>query len=319
MQAIRVHEFGEPEVMHLENVTLPATDSDEILIEVKAVGVNPVDTYIRAGWYGDREFPFTPGIDAAGIVAQVGDKVQTITPRQRVFLCGSISGVYAEQVLCQQSQVYPLPDSITFEQGAALGIPYGTAYRGLFRRAWAKKGETVLIHGASGGVGIAAVQLAKTAGLKVIATAGSDKGKQLVAAQGADLVLDHHDSKHLDKAMEYTNGRGVDILLEMLANVNLGNDLPIIAKHGRVVIIGSRGTVEINPRDAMAKEVAILGTMFGLATPEEKEAAYEVIERGLKHGSFTPIIADNMPLADAPKAHHTIMESDHHGKIVLIP
>ena len=319
MKAIRVHEFGPPEVMILEEVTQPQPGQDEILIDVRAAGVNPVDTYIRSGRYGDRNFPFTPGLDAAGVVVEVGDTIEDFAPNQRVYICGSVTGTYAEQVLCKPSQVRLLPDSLSFEQGAALGVPYITAYRGLFQRARAERGETVLIHGASGGVGIAAVQLAKGAGLKVIGTAGSESGRKLVDDQGADLGLDHHDPEHFRKAMDFTEGRGVDVILEMLANVNLGNDLPIMAVHGRVVIIGSRGSVEINPRDAMAKEVAILGELMFHTTDEEKETAYRAIEQGLESGSCKPVIAERIPLLDPAKAHHMVMESDHFGKIVLIP
>lgn len=319
MKAICVYAFGQPEVMRIEDRILSAPGPEEILVEIRAVGVNPVDAYIRAGIYADRPFPFTPGIDAAGVIVQVGDNVNAFTVDQRVYVCGSITGTYAQQAVCSQSQVYALPDLISFEQGAALGIPYGTAYRGLFQRACATRGETVLVHGASGGVGIAAVQLAKSVGLNVIATAGSERGRQLVGEQGADLVLDHDAANHLDQAMEFTNGRGVDIVLEMLANVNLGIDLPIMAKHGRIVIIGSRGTVEINPRDAMIKEVAILGEMLAQATDDEKAQAHRHIGQGLQNGALSPVIAEKISLSEAAKAHHRIMGSDHHGKIILIP
>ncbi len=319
MDAIRVDEFGSPEVMYLGEVDLPTPGDGEMVIDVKAVGVNPVDTYIRAGWYGPKKFPFTPGFDAAGVVYQTGDNVSDVAVGDRVFVSGSRTGTYAQQTLCKASCVHTLPEGISFEQGAALGVPYKTAWRGLFQRGGAASGETVLIHGASGGVGIAAVQLAKAAGLTVIATAGSEEGRELAAEQGADCTLDHHDAGHFDKVMEYTEGRGVDVVLEMLANVNLANDLKIMAKHGRVVVIGSRGPIEIDPRDMMSREVSVLGVMSNLATKEENAAAWAGIDEGLKNGSLRPVIAETLLLVEAAKAHTAVMESAHLGKIILIP
>ncbi|MHC4553599.1 MAG: NADPH:quinone reductase [Planctomycetota bacterium] len=319
MKAICVHEFGDPDVMGLEEVDLPSPGDDEVIVDIKAVGVNPVDTYIRAGWYGPKKFPFTPGFDAAGVVAEIGSGVEPFSAGQRVYVSGAKTGTYAQQALCKSSCVHPLPEAVSFEQGAALGVPYSTAWRALFQRAGACKGETVLIHGASGGVGLAAVQLAKAAGLYVIATAGSDEGRQAAADCGAEHVLDHHDHRHYDKIMELTEARGVDVVLEMLANVNLGNVLTVTGKHGRVAVIGSRGTVEINPRDMMAHEVSVLGVMGNLATAEEKAAAFAGIEAGLQDGSLGPVIAMQLPLEQAPKAHVEVMESLHHGKIILIP
>ncbi|MHC4927561.1 MAG: NADPH:quinone reductase [Planctomycetota bacterium] len=319
MKAICVHEFGDPDVMGLEEVDLPSPGDDEVIVDIKAVGVNPVDTYIRAGWYGPKKFPFTPGFDAAGVAAEVGPGVEQFSAGQRVYVSGSKTGTYAQQALCKSSCVHPLPEAVSFEQGAALGVPYSTAWRALFQRAGACKGETVLIHGASGGVGLAAGQLAKAAGLYVIATAGSDEGRQAAADCGAEHVLDHHDHRHYDKIMELTEGRGVDVVLEMLANVNLGNVLTVTGKHGRVAVIGSRGTVEINPRDMMAHEVSVLGVMGNLATAEEKAAAFAGIEAGLQDGSLGPVIAMQLPLEQAAKAHLEVMESLHRGKIILIP
>lgn len=319
MKAIQIYEFGQPEVMHMEDIPSPVPAAGEILIDIKAVGVNPVDTYIRAGWYGPREFPFTPGFDAAGVVLKVGEAVLNITAGQRVYTSGSISGTYAQQCICRESQVHPLPENITFAQGAALGIPYGTAYRSLFQRADADAGKTVFIHGASGGVGLAAVQFARAAGMKIIATAGTEEGRQLLLQQGANLALDHHTPEHFDRVLEFTNGRGVDILLEMLANVNLGRDLTVMAPKGQIVVIGSRGTVEINPRDIMSRETTILGTMSGLATDAEKAQAYKAIETGLTDGTLCPVIAQEIPLCDAPKAHHEVIESTHKGKVLLLP
>lgn len=319
MKTIRIHAFGGPEAMQVEDVPPPEPGADEVVVDVKAVGVNPVDTYIRAGIYGPRKFPFTPGFDGAGIVRAVGDAVKSIAVGQRVFVAGSVSGTYAAQCLCKAVQVCGLPETVSFSQGAALGIPYGTAYRALFHQAHAAAGQTVFIHGGSGGVGLAAIQFAKAAGLTVIATAGSDDGRRLLLEQGADLALDHYASSHFDEALHFTEGRGVDLLLELTAHVNLGGDLKILAKNGRVIVIGSRDRIEIDPRDLMSREASIAGLLVLLATEAERVQAYAAIQTGLTEGTLNPVIAQELPLEQAAQAHHAIMESAHHGNIILLP
>jgi len=319
MKAIQVHEFGEPEVMKIQNVPSPQPGPGQVLVEVKAAGVNPVDTYIRAGIYGDRELPYTPGMDAAGIVRQVGSDVKDLAAGQRVFTAGAVSGTYAQECLCEASQVFDLPDNVSFAQGAAVGVPYGTAYRALFQRVNAASGQTVLIHGASGGVGLAAIQLARAAGLKIVATAGTEDGRQLVCRQGADLALDHHDPDHFQQALDFTGGQGVDVLLEMLANVNLGEDLKIMTLRGQVVVIGSRGPVQIDPRDTMARELSIKGMLLMKTPQAEKTQMYSGVIKGLADGTLNPVVDREFGLSEAPAAHHAIMESAHHGNLVLIP
>ena len=320
MKAIRVNEFGPPEVMHLEEVPDPSPGAGQVVVKVAAAGVNPVDTYIRSGVYRpDLKLPYTPGQDGAGVISAVGPDVSHRRVGQRVYVARSLSGTYAEQVLCQEFQTHPLPEGVGFGQGAAIGVPYGAAFRALFQRAHALAGETVLVHGASGGVGIAAVQLARAAGLTVIGTAGYKEGMALVEAQGAHHVLNHHVPGYLDKLSELTCGKGVDIVLEMLANVNLDKDLGIVATGGRIVVIGSRGRIEIDPRGAMAKEASILGmTMFN-ASEKELASMHAAFAAGLANATLRPVISREIPLTDAATAHHAVMEASTLGKIVLVP
>ena len=320
MKAIRVNEFGPPEVMHLEEVPDPSPGAGQVVVKVAAAGVNPVDTYIRSGVYRpDLKLPYTPGQDGAGVISAVGPDVSHRRVGQRVYVDRSLSGTYAEQVLCQEFQTHPLPEGTSFGQGAAIGVPYGAAFRALFQRAHALAGETVLVHGASGGVGIAAVQLARAAGLTVIGTAGYKEGMALVEAQGAHHVLNHHVPGYLDKLSELTCGKGVDIILEMLANVNLDKDLGLVATGGRIVVIGSRGRIEIDPRGAMAKEASILGmTMFN-ASEKELASMHAAFAAGLANATLRPVISREIPLTDAATAHHAVMEASTLGKIVLVP
>jgi NADPH2:quinone reductase len=319
MQAIRIHEFGGPQVMRLEEVLDLTPGPGQVVVRVKAVGVNPVDTYIRAGMYTAPPFPFTPGFDAAGEVEAVGPGVTRVAGGQMVYTAGTLSGAYAQQALCEEAQVHPLPLGISYNQGASLGIPYGIAYRALFQRARALPGETVLIHGASGGVGTAAVQLARAAGLSVIGTGGTPRGRELVAQQGAHQVLDHHTPAYLEEILQLTGGQGVDVILEMLANVNLGKDLKVLAPGGRVVVIGSRGPVEIDPRDALSREAVILGALIFNATPKEYAGIHAALVAGLENGALRPVIGRELPLADAPRAHEKVLEPGAYGKIILVP
>lgn len=311
MRAVRVREFGEPEVMTLEELADPQPVEGEVLVRVQSAGVNPVETYLRAGLYGGLPtLPYTPGSDAAGILADSGE---------RVYVSDAISGTYADLALCRAADVHPLPDAVSFAQGAALGVPYVTAYRALFQRAAATSGEHLLVHGASGGVGLAVVQFALAAGLKVVGTAGSEAGSDLVAAQGDVRVLDHRDPAHLRAAIDLTDGHGFDLIVEFLANVNLGDDLTALAGRGRVLVVGSRGRIEVDPRDLMNSDGAVLGMLLPNARPDDVAQAHAAIATGLQEGWLRPMVGRELPLAEAPRAHHLLMERPALGKMVLVP
>ncbi|MGA9058556.1 MAG: NADPH:quinone reductase, partial [Terriglobia bacterium] len=319
MKAIRVHEFGGPEVMKLEEVPNLTPGPGQVVVSVKAVGVNPVDTYIRSGAYAAKPpLPYTPGLDAAGTVEAVGER-ESVEVGERVYVAGTLSGAYAEQALCDASQVHRLPERVSFAQGAGVNVPYATAYRALYNRAHGQPGETVLVHGASGGVGIAAVQMARAGGLTVVGTAGTEKGRKLVLEQGAHHVVDHRKEGYAEEIMTLTKGRGVDVILEMLANVNLAKDLTLLALRGRVVVIGNRGSIEINPRATMQRDLSILGLTLMNATKEELVGIHAALLAGLESGTLNPVVGREMPLADAPRAHRAVMEPGAYGKIILIP
>ncbi len=319
MNALVVREFGGPEVMKIEDVPAPAAGPGQILIRVRAVGVNPVDTYIRSGMYARKpNLPYTPHADIAGTVEAAGDGVTRVKPGDRVYAY-MVDGGGAELARAEEWQVQRLPDRATFAQGAAIGVPYATAWRALFLKTHARPGETVLIHGASGAVGVAAVQLARAHGMRVIGTAGTADGLRLVREQGAHEALNHRDADYLTKISALTGGRGPDVILEMMANVNLDKDLDVLAPHGRIMVIGNRGRVEIDARKMMGKDGAMLGMTLFNTTRDEFKEIHAAIVAGLENGTLNPVVRKEMPLAQAPQAHVEVMEPGAFGKIVLVP
>lgn len=324
MNAILVREFGGPEVLQLAEEPNPAPAAGQVLVRVHAVGVNPYDTYMRTGNYATKpQLPYIPGADGAGEVEAVGDGVDGIVPGARVFFCGTVThkayGAYAQKVLCTPGQLHALPARLSFAQGAGVGVPYVTAWRALHHRARLQPGETLFIHGASGGVGIAATQIARAWGATIIGTASTPEGLDLVRQQGAHHVLNHKDAGYMEALQELTGGRGPDVILENLANVNLDNDLTALAFSGRIVVVGNRGRIEIDPRKFMSKDATVTGMALWNTTPADFAQAYSAIEAGLAGGFLTPLVSTEMPLADAPRAHELILAPGARGKIVLIP
>ena len=187
MHAIRVSEFGAPQVLRLEEAPdPPRPGAGQVLVGVRAAGVNPVEAYVRSGAYANLPaLPYTPGSDCAGVVEATGAGVDDLAPGDRVYAAGTLTGAYAELALAPRERVIPLPPLLSCTQGAALGVPYATAWRALFGRGGARPGERVLVHGATGGVGLAAVQFALAADLAVFATGGTHKGRRLVQAEAA--------------------------------------------------------------------------------------------------------------------------------------
>lgn len=322
MKAIIVRAFGGPEVLQVENVPDPTPGPGQIRVRVDAIGVNPYDTYMRSGAYAMKPaLPYTPGADAAGTIDALGDGVTGRHVGERVYIGGTVQspayGAYAERVLCSPHQVHPLPDRVTFAQGAAINVPYVTAWRAVFDCAEARAGDSIFIHGASGGVGLATAQIARAAGLTVIGSAGSEEGRAIVA-QWAHQVVDHRAPGYLERITTLTDGRGPDIIIEMLANVNLDADLGLIARGGHIVIVGNRGRIEIDPRQIMARHSIVTGTHLWSLSDDVVARAHRGLVAGLESGALTPVVGTELPLADAAKAHEMVIGTTARGKIVLV-
>jgi len=285
--------------------------------------VNPVETYIRSGTHAVKpNCPYTPGSDASGVVVQLGEKVNKFKIGDRVYTRALSSGAYAQYATASQDTIYSLPDNVSFEQGAGVNIPYATAYHALFQRGRAKPGQFVLIHGASGAVGTAAIQFGVLHGLQLIGTAGSESGKEVLQKEGVKWVLNHKSETHFEEVLKITKNAGVDVILEMLANVNLANDLKIMAIGGRVCIVGSRGSIQIDPRDAMVKRSEILGLSLHSATSNELTEIHAAIFAGLSNGALKPNVSKTYHLEEASKSHEDVINPPSGGalgKLILLP
>jgi NADPH:quinone reductase len=320
MKAIRVHQFGGPEVLQLEEVPTPQPGPGQVLIKVHAIGVNPYDTYMRGGGYAIKpQLPYTPGSDAAGVVEAAGPGVTRVKPGDRVYTARTVTGAYAEHTITLEAQAQRLPPNITFEQGAAVWVPYGTAYHAIYQEAKVRASETVLVHGASGGVGTASLQFLRAIGAIAFGTAGSERGLELIKREGAQQAFNHSKSGYTEEIMKATDGRGVDVILEMLANVNLGHDLKLLAQYGRVIIIGNRGDVTINARDLMARRSSARGFTLWAVTESETAEIHAALYAGMENNTLRPVIAKKIPLSEAARAHQEVLAPGASGKIILIP
>ena len=321
MRAVVVSKFGDPDVLEIRrDVPIPHPSAEEALVKVAAVGVNPVDTYVRTGNYSRLpELPYIPGNDMCGTIVSVGAKVKNFKEGDRVAsFMQCRSGAYAEySAVCQDFLVH-VPDDYDFQKGAAVGVPYFTAYKALLMRANAKPTDTVLVHGASGGVGIACCQLARSQGMTVFGTAGTKDGLELVSSLGVSHVFNHREGGYTEKIMEKTGGRGVDVIIEMLSNVNLNEDLKLLAAKGTVVVVGCRGTIDINPRMMMGKETKIQGVALGVSTKEEMALMHRAIGAGLRIGWVDPIVGAVYSLNNVVQAHKDIIVNNGaKGKMIM--
>ncbi len=311
MKAIVVRSFGGPEVLQLEELALPAPGPGQLLVRLHAAGVNPVETYIRSGSYDPLpNLPYTPGGDGAGVVAAVGAGLEGFREGQRVYVAGCPS--YAEYALCPGGGVHPLPDGIGFAEGAALGVPYATALRAL-DLAGAQAGDLVLVHGGSGGVGTAAVQLCRGLGMDVVASASSAEGRRLLEEMGA-VAIPHAGYAEGRAAF---GGRGFDAILEMAADRNLGQDVTELAPRGTIVVVGSRGPVQLNPRDLMRSGGAVRGLLLFQTPAQALRRIHLRLGAGLVAGWLKPVVGRSFPLAEAAQAHVAVMAPGAAGKIVL--
>jgi len=325
MRAVQISRFGDTGVLDIVELPIPEPGANQVRIRVMAAGVNPVDTYVRSGAYGDRPMPVALGFDAAGEIDAVGPGMDASVIGTRVYTCSALPGAYAQFAIVDIDRTYPLPDNISYDQGAAIGIPYATAYAALHQHASTNATSTVFVHGGSGGVGIPTIELAKLAGARVAASCGTDAGEEILRAHGADIIVRHDKEGYLDTLTSLvsapgSNGQlGIDTIVEMAAHINLGNDLTLLNNRGTVVVVGSRGPVQINARDVMRRDARIQGMLLFNLTSEERQDIHSKLYPLLLDGVLNPRVATTLPLDAVRDAHVNVLKSGIGGKIVLNP
>lgn len=316
MKAMQMADYGPADDLTLVEAQQPIINADQLLVKVGAAGINPVDTYIRSGTNNySTSFPHTPGLDGAGTVVEVGSNISGVEIGQKVYFSRNLTGSAAEFAVCLPTHTFPLPDCLSFAEGACIGIPYTTAHRALFGRANAKAGDKVLIHGATGAVGLASIQLALAAGMEVVASAGTVEGANLLLQQGVQSVIMHSEENHL--APYQSLDQGFNVIIEMLANHNLDQDLKALTFEGCVAIVGNRGTVEINPRDLMAKDASVVGVALANIKPDDLSRIAKALYPQFEKGVLKPVIRQSYPLEALAQAHEDVLKPGALGNLVL--
>jgi NADPH2:quinone reductase len=323
MKAIVCKTFGPPEALVLDEVPSPRAGAGQAVVEVKACGVNFPDTLIIQGKYQFRpEPPFSPGGEVAGVVAEVGDGVTSVKVGDRVVALMPWGG-YAERIVSDAARLIPIPDGVSFVQAAAVPTTYGTTYYALADRAAMKPGETLLVLGAAGGVGIAAVQLGKLMGARVIAAASSAEKLETCKREGADLVVDYSKEELKERVKALTNGAGADVVYDPVGGKYSEAALRATAFNGRLLVIGfAAGEIPKIPLNlTLLKGASIVGVFWGQFTmrePARATAQFRQLYEWVRDGKLAPHIHATPPLAEAAAAMRTLLDRKVQGKIVLV-
>ncbi|MET0750397.1 MAG: medium chain dehydrogenase/reductase family protein [Solirubrobacterales bacterium] len=342
MRAVVITRHGEPEVLRVEQRPDPPVGPGEVRVAVRAAGINFADLMARAGVYPDAPSPpCVVGYEVAGEVESVAPGVESQAVGDRV-IAGTRFGGYAELVSVPEDQVIPLPDSLSFEQGAAFPVNYGTAYAALVIMGGLKQGERLLIHAAAGGVGIAATQLARQIGAEVFGTASASK-HEAIRAQGVDHPIDYRNADFAAEAMRITGGIGLDLIIDAVGPSSFRKDYAILRPGGRLVMFGLSEVQTGEKRDLPAvlrglvrmplatmpwwRSLSVMNEnkgVFGLNMlkwwdDEGLDRVLEPLSAGLEAGDYVPVVAEAFPFERAAEAHRFIGERRNVGKVVLTP
>ena len=324
MKAVRIHEYGGPEVLSYEDIDKPEPQADQLVVRVEAAAVNMFDLTVREGRFkGPLPLPKTIGSDGAGVVEQAGADVEGPRAGDEVMFTGlgiGLQGSYAEYAIVLPVQAVPKPAGLAFTDAAAMGLVFPTALYALTRRAGLQPGETVLVQGAAGGVGSAAVQLARALGARVLATVLEAEHVDQVRGLGADEVVRWDEPEAVDRIKELTEGRGVDVVLEIAASDNLAADLGLVAKGGRIAVVGGGSAAEAAVPFGAASGVDASLLYLSSSNAGRAGMAQMLREVGdmVARGEVRPVVCEVLPLSEAGRAHRRLLEP-HFGKIVLAP
>ncbi len=322
MRAVVCRELSGPQSLNVEEVPDPKPGPGEVAIDVAAAGVNFADTLMVTGKYQEKpELPFTPGLELAGRVTALGAGVTGVAPGDRVI--GLVDrGAFAEVALVRADEVYPIPDSMDFDIAAGFPITYGTAHGALVWRADLKPGETLLVHGAAGGVGLAAVEVGKALGAEVIATAGGPEKLEIARAHGADHLVDYRSEDIRERVKALTGGRGADVVFDPVGGEVFMASLRAVAWGGRLLVIGfAAGKVpEIPANLLLVKNLAVLGLYWGAyrqKAPALLRAQFETLTGWYAEGRLAPLVSHRLDLAEAGRALDLLLTRKATGKVVL--
>ena len=321
MKAMRAHQFGGPEVLRLEEAPDPQVQAGQIQIRVRAAGINPADLVRLSGRLGTPPLPYIPGTDVCGEVEAVGAGVTHVKSGDRVY-GRAFAGGYAEKTCLMGTETIALPANLSWEEGAAIPIPFFTAYRALYHKAQLRPGETVLISAGGGGVGVAAIQLAKATNARVFTTVGSREKADRTLQLGADVAINYHEQDFVKEVQKGTDGKGVNVIIENVAADNFARDFAALALNGRIVLIGT-GTGKSADATfpvfgALFKDATILGMSLVNAGSVIQEMA-AALSPLFTNGTIKAVISRAYPLAEAQQALGDLVAGRVFGKLVLLP
>lgn len=327
MKAIQIREFGEASVLQIAEVAEPRAGHGEVLVDVKAVGVNFADILMRRGGYSvRRQPPWILGFEAAGVVVGTGAGVSEWKPGQRVMgtVLRETSGCYAERAVMPAWLLMPVPEALSFEEAAAFPEIFITAYLALHVFGRVADGESVLIHAAGGGVGTAAVQLAHAMGARVFATAGSDEKLRKVKSLGADVLINYRSHDFPEELKKTTDGKGVDVILESVGGEVFEKSLQCLSPLGRLVVFGTSSSKasSVGARELMGGMISVAGFSFGalsVVRPGLIRECMQAVMKFLAQEKIHPVVGHVFPLKEAAAAHELIANRANFGKVILVP
>ena len=324
MKAVLCKAYGAPEDLVLEEVAPPVPGEGEVLVDVKATALNFPDVLMIAGKYQSQPpFPFSPGGEIAGTVLETGSGVTEFAPGDKVF--GGVGhGGFAERVAVAARSLQPVPDSMSFVEASGISTTYGTSYYALQQRAALQPGETLLVTGAAGGVGIAAVQLGKAMGARVIAAASSEQKLAVAKDSGADELIDYSDGQLKDKVKALTGGKGADVIYDPVGGALFDQCLRCINWYGRILVIGfAAGDIPKAPINLiLLKSCQVVGVFYGAwsaRTPDENQANFRDILAFHAAGKIKPVVGRVHPLENYAEALNDLAQRRAIGKIVVTP
>jgi NADPH2:quinone reductase len=324
VRAIVVERWQEPKDLVVRDVPEPVASANQVVIDVEAAGCNFFDILLVQGKYQMKPpFPFTPGAEAAGAVREVGANVRGFRVGDRVF-GGVPLGAFAERLALPVSALHRMPDAMTYPEGAAFPVVYPTSYAGLVDRANLRAGETLLVHAAAGGVGIAAVQIGKALGARVIATAGGAEKLAVAKRAGADTVIDYSSGDWVEAVKQVTSGRGADVIYDPVGGDIFEGSLKCIAWNGRLLVIGFAGGVipEVKANRILLKNIAVVGLHWGAYAqhqPERVPQVFDELAKLYETGHIRPLIFGTYGLDEVPKALEALASRGTYGKVIITP